>query len=1571
MSLKKISKHTTLFYLFAFLLPILIYSMILLSYHWGLGKIYPNSFPYIRIPMLGIASMTFAYYLRHTGKFYLYDTLYQLIFSVSYGMSSYILTQESNILLLLAYSLFPLLFLTYEWMISDQKHFPFIIGNAILLLVCPLAGIPVTILLFVLALLELSLQHRLHFGDFLHTFCNFLFSTLLGGFGVIYHLVPYYIEHETYAYEGFQFTNSLMIFLSRLLPGGVSSQQFFFFSNKIDLYFGLCAMSLAILFFLQRKIAFRRRLYYGIFTLILIAGIELSPLQYLLNLFITTEKYTIAYSFLLIFWALRLASESCGKISQTTMSPINITLVLSLAVIGISWCFGMHNFQLWMLGVHIIIWIATTLFLYTARTKRFPKTGRLLFCLVILELGINTVMVTNAKWKPENASYHAMFFYQTAEKEDSSSNHQTENQTIENDNNRSNDINNNNHKNTDSNNENTNNTDMKDTENTSQIQNISFADYQSYLQDHTDKNTYNTLVDLQSLDLLDEEGYQKYSGKLLPNDFEQLNALAKKLGVTEDLFTPVDVTFVFPTIQDYRVEDLGNQIFQISSLKSDSGYTAILPYQIQCHHQTDDPVYLIDTSTGSLIRLDESQLSGKEYAYIQITSPDQSTSTSINYQILCYSMKPDVLEQLSPLIQTAMKKAQNQKPSYQKYDIIGIVCSYLGLMILLVLLGYNHKETIYQRLYQIRTNLSKAALIQKISGHFSANRVYYLAFLIPAILILSIYICTDCMPFGSNTVFDEDGIALALPELLDHYYNAKDGNTYLSMYAGYMTNVYSNTPLIKLFSYYKYLTISQIIILQQIILLICVGLSGTTMVYYLVHRQNRPIPKQDMRLLIPAMVYSLNAYMMRCHSFNTWYYALLLFPLLLIAFQNLLNRRKWLAYTIILAGCMILNVQLGLYICIFLVMRFFLQSFDGWKDFLQKGFRFAGASILAAGCIFFILSNTIIASRNLLYQETDSVFPDLGFHSNFLTEWKNYMIYSPSSFVSFNDGDLFAYCGIFTLFLTLAYFLSHHDSWREKIRKLIPILFICISFNGQVLSFIWNGLHYQSNVPSRYTFLLMFLLAETAYDGLSAIFHLSRRLYSGITIGIFLFFLTCQSHPDANTTLAFTATMCLCMVYLILHLWYKRSHNRKRYTWILGLMALLELYSNGLYTGANWMTSGIQLYGDLQQVSHFTSDTLTDSSDFYRYAYVNNNICNLGYVYHTPATLAFGSFVSKYQTNLMLSHGFQRGANYILNNYASNQMGLALSSTRYIFLNDTNTQPVQDLGQYNYIGYSNGYFIYENPNYLSLGFWVPESALHYNEKYENVVTNFAPHYHNFLAKEYLSEDANLSTIHPIQYDEKASNTKDTFYYTDENDNVLTLTEAAELYAHLDRTTTYRLKIHINYTAPRDGYLYLFANELDGIGYVHQGEQISTSIDIPNLNLAFSTHYYYLSILKPDLFQEFYEKASQNQLEDIQIKNDTITGTTNYDEAGYTMLSIPYDQGWSAYIDGKEVSIDNPYDTGLYIKTPAGKHTLTLKFEPYGRKFGQTVTFGFWIFTLLLYLGLHYYNRHAKKRQSDQ
>lgn len=191
MNLKNISKPTKQsisFYLIAFFIPIIFFSLIMLCYHIGIGKIYPNTFSFVRFPIVGIASFSLAFYLRTTQAFKIKSSIMQLSFAYTYGLSSFVLTQEKDIFLLLLFALFPFLFLTFEWMTLQKKYIPFSLCSAIMLFASPSAGIPILILLFFLCILETASEKRLQLGNFLHILFCFLFSAIMAGFSIFFYL---------------------------------------------------------------------------------------------------------------------------------------------------------------------------------------------------------------------------------------------------------------------------------------------------------------------------------------------------------------------------------------------------------------------------------------------------------------------------------------------------------------------------------------------------------------------------------------------------------------------------------------------------------------------------------------------------------------------------------------------------------------------------------------------------------------------------------------------------------------------------------------------------------------------------------------------------------------------------------------------------------------------------------------------------------------------------------------------------------------------------------------------------------------------------------------------------------------------------------------------------------------------------------------------------------------------------------------------------------------------------------------------------------------------------------------
>ena len=79
-----------------------------------------------------------------------------------------------------------------------------------------------------------------------------------------------------------------------------------------------------------------------------------------------------------------------------------------------------------------------------------------------------------------------------------------------------------------------------------------------------------------------------------------------------------------------------------------------------------------------------------------------------------------------------------------------------------------------------------------------------------------------------------------------------------------------------------------------------------------------------------------------------------------------------------------------------------------------------------------------------------------------------------------------------------------------------------------------------------------------------------------------------------------------------------------------------------------------------------------------------------------------------------------------------------------------------------------------------------------------------------------------------------------------------------------------------------------------------------------------------------------------------------------------MLSLAWDRNWHAYIDGEEVEIEDFYDAMMFVKTPAGKHTLTLKYIPYGMKESKLISLCFWIFTFGLFGVMHIIKKRKQK-----
>jgi len=112
----------------------------------------------------------------------------------------------------------------------------------------------------------------------------------------------------------------------------------------------------------------------------------------------------------------------------------------------------------------------------------------------------------------------------------------------------------------------------------------------------------------------------------------------------------------------------------------------------------------------------------------------------------------------------------------------------------------------------------------------------------------------------------------------------------------------------------------------------------------------------------------------------------------------------------------------------------------------------------------------------------------------------------------------------------------------------------------------------------------------------------------------------------------------------------------------------------------------------------------------------------------------------------------------------------------------------------------------------------------------------------------------------------------------------------------------------------------------------------------------------------------YQRDSLATIKLVEYKPNFIKYATENANKGLAVFSeIYYPKGWIATIDGKEVSIFRTDYTLRGLEIPAGKHTVTFKFEPSVVKTGSTIVLISGLGMLLLIGGGVYFERKKKSK----
>ena len=656
-----------------------------------------------------------------------------------------------------------------------------------------------------------------------------------------------------------------------------------------------------------------------------------------------------------------------------------------------------------------------------------------------------------------------------------------------------------------------------------------------------------------------------------------------------------------------------------------------------------------------------------------------------------------------------------------------------------------------------------------------------------------------------------------------------------------------------------------------------IGLSGLTM-YIFLNSKN----KNKIHTLIFSTCYSLMAFVVDGYFCIMWLDAVYMAPLILFGIDKLINEKKIIMYMITLALAIIFNFYMGYIICIFSVIYFVYKlcltyKLEEKEKIKSTIFRFIISSIfagLATSCIW------LISIIEILKTSRDGV----GTTATLISVIRSLFIgsYDEKNLLNYYQPNL--YCGILVNVLLISYFFNKKNTKLERGISLTIIAIFIASIFIPILNYFCHGFSYPIGYNFRFAYLFDLFLILIANKELEQLEFLKKKS----KIALVILCLRTIYFMSTQFKLGWITLVFLIIYTIILSL----KINRTVKDVILFIFVIIEFIVNtilSLYPAFN-QTTFEDYYNDICKGF--------PDNGFYRIS---------GYDYYgidetigagKSSTKGFYSTINNNIVEFYLKVGYTGGANVYDANQNNTPIVNSILGVKYIYnyakLNMYELE--KEIKVKKFDANSNVYFesknyIYRNDNALSLGYMI--------EGYEDLINLNPFQYQNNLLKK-ISGNNNDILLEVLDNKENNGLKESKYIY------VMTYYE----------NNTFSIN-NVSYNPLKPGEILAIENNFgsDELTIVSDNELLV----------------YYLDEKE---FQNSIEKLKENQLENIEVNKNKITGNIKAENAGTLMLSIPYENGINIYVDGKKTEYHKIYDMFIGIDIEEGEHEIKIEYKSF-------------------------------------
>lgn len=651
-----------------------------------------------------------------------------------------------------------------------------------------------------------------------------------------------------------------------------------------------------------------------------------------------------------------------------------------------------------------------------------------------------------------------------------------------------------------------------------------------------------------------------------------------------------------------------------------------------------------------------------------------------------------------------------------------------------------------------RRSISIGGILTGLKNWIVRNRIYLIAFAIPAALTYLAYAIFGLYPFGEESV-----LCLDLNGQYVYYFEAirdafwGDG----SIFYNWSRNL--SGEFMGIIGYYLASPFTLIVLLlpekfilsSLLIMQLCkLGAAGVTFNYFLQKRRNvQPYPS-----LLFSTMYAMMAYAVIQLIDPMWLDGLVFLPLIMLGIEYLVDDGRRLHYIIPLAIMCVANFYIGYMICFFVILYFLFYLFLGSEkkrkgyDYFTAIVRIAYSSIVALACAAFMLLPVYNALKLGKFEFTD---PDYSFRFQSFPLSKTLLESAqdspllvflcdlldmlpqllPAQYDSVNvQGKPEIYCGLLTVVLLPLFYLNKNISRKKKVgySALIFVMIMCMLITP--IDMMWHGGQVPNWLPFRYSFLLSFVfltMAATAFANLEGI---KKKHLLGTAIGLIVFIAVIAGLKfEQMAKGAVWISAAIMGIYLILLYFMtggKLIQGKRSVSIALTTMMLFMVGGEAVYNAVDSMKdiddevaySTRKSYQNYMQNGRAAADMLEEKDDgFYRaektfYRCVNDNAgFGLNGISHSSSVMntriinfietlgyCMHSYYTRYDGNTEIADSLL-GIKYVLDRGDSNDQKRRLNPAyearwAYDYTNENGTEKTITA--------------YENTNALSIGYMV-------------------------------------------------------------------------------------------------------------------------------------------------------------------------------------------------------------------------------------------------------------------------